>query len=718
MRALIVALLAIGCRADSLEDTVVEAIKTAHENLVKREKDVATVEGNIIQAQKANADSQLEQLKGDLLSEATKIVVGQLGSGVLDELASLDAHELLARAGEVQARKKRQAAGCGRGTMDCASQESNLVRSITGKCNNPRNSTWGAAVTPLRRLFGKTSYADGFNAIRTRGVKGTPLPSTREVSNKLHQEGAKPAFEYTRNHFYMQFGQWVAHDIIFMPSSVGPNGKDLDCTSCTSPNVSENCAPIPVPADDTYFKSYNNGTGRCIRLTRALNAQKGLGVRTQINQNTHFLDLSAVYGSEECEAASDTNCLSKDPYYCFTTGDFRNSLHPGLVPLHATYIKEHNRLAALFKKSNPDWNDERIFQEARRVNIAQYQHHVYDEYLPGILGDKLMTDFRLKPLRSGFATVVMHISHRKLDMLAKISEFYTTRLTCSFFSDYSPSVNPALSAEFAAAAFRFGHGQARKDFPRVTNRNTTAGTTVNLGSNIFYVDSHYAPNQGGMASFIEGMMQHAVMKADNEFSFPIRNQLFEIRGRPASGVDLVAVNIMRGRDVGLFPYNDYRTLVGLRKANNFDDLRNEMDAVNVEALKKVYADVNDIDLYSGIMLERPMAGAQIGPTGGYIIAEQFAALKRGDRFYYENQVQGTRGLKPEELDAIRRTHLAKVICMNTAGMENVPVDVFHLQSERVPCSSLPDLDIRFFTTSPSPPPKGISDQPPPPPPRR
>ncbi|KIH65048.1 animal hem peroxidase [Ancylostoma duodenale] len=786
-----------GDKADSLENTVVEAIKTAHENLVKREKDVATLEGNIIQTQKANADSQLEQLKGDLLSEATKIVVGQLGSGVLDELANLDADELLARAGEVQARKKRQAAGCGRGPMDCASQESNVVRSITGKCNNPRNSTWGAAVTPVRRLLGKPSYADGFNAIRTRGVKGTPLPSTREVSNKLHQEGAKPAFEYSRNHFYMQFGQWVAHDIIFMPSSVGPNGKDLDCTSCSSPNVSENCAPIPVPADDSYFKSYNNGTGRCIRLTRALNAQKGLGVRTQINQNTHFLDLSAVYGSEECEGASVRSFANGElktyihngdilppqkknanPYYCFTTGDFRNSLHPGLVPLHATYIKEHNRLAAQFKKCNPDWNDERIFQnrntrtantvnvaniaempnmrnnnalnpgyhclrtefgqsptkvrssrspraptlevrtflcshgagqfwlvkdpnrasaiveqfdaiglkEARRVNIAQYQHHVYDGYLPGILGDKLMTDFRLKPLRSGFVT------------------------------DYSPSVNAALSAEFAAAAFRFGHGQARKDFPRVTNRNTTAGASVDLGSNIFYVDSHYAPNQGGMASFIEGMMQHAVMKADNEFSFPIRNQLFEIRGRPASGVDLVAVNIMRGRDVGLFPYNDYRTLVGLRKANSFDDLRNEMDAVNVEALKRVYADVNDIDLYSGIMLERPLTGAQIGPTGGYIIAEQFAALKRGDRFYYENQVRGTRGLKPEELDAIRRTHLAKVICMNTAGMENVPVDVFHLQSERVPCSSLPEVDIRFFTGSPSSPPRETNDQPPPPPP--
>ncbi|KAK6040372.1 hypothetical protein COOONC_22122 [Cooperia oncophora] len=71
-----------------------------------------------------------------------------------------------------------------------------------------------------------------------------------------------------------------------------------------------------------------------------------------------------------------------------------------------------------------------------------------------------------------------------------------------------------------------------------------------------------------------------------------------------------------------------------------------MDSSNVEALKKVYADVNDIDLYTGIILERPLSDGAIGPTGAYIIAEQFSALKKGDRFFYEHQVASTRGLKP------------------------------------------------------------------------
>ncbi|KHJ76958.1 animal hem peroxidase [Oesophagostomum dentatum] len=185
-------------------------------------------------------------------------------------------------------------------------------------------------------------------------------------------------------------------------------------------------------------------------------------------------------------------------------------------------------------------------------------------------------------------------------------------------------------------------------------------------------------------------MQHAAMKADNEFSFPIRNQIFETRGQPGSGADLVAVNIMRGRDVGLAAYNEYRTMVGLKKAATFDDLKSEIDASNVEALKRIYEDVNDIDLYTGIMLEKPLEGAAVGPTGGFIIAEQFSALKRGDRFYYENRVRGTNSLKPGELNIVRRTALAKLVCANTPGMDNVPKDVFKLDSERVPCSSLPE----------------------------
>lgn len=42
---------------------------------------------------------------------------------------------------------------------------------------------------------------------------------------------------------------------------------------------------MQVPDDDAYFpKTTVNGTKACIRLTRAINGQTGIGPRQQINQ--------------------------------------------------------------------------------------------------------------------------------------------------------------------------------------------------------------------------------------------------------------------------------------------------------------------------------------------------------------------------------------------------------------------------------------------------
>ena len=68
------------------------------------------------------------------------------------------------------------------------------------------------------------------------------------------------------------------------------------------------------------------------------------------------------------------------------TGDARANENLHLTTMHLLWARQHNNVADKLAELNPSWEDERVFQEARRIVAAQLQHITYAEFLPALLG--------------------------------------------------------------------------------------------------------------------------------------------------------------------------------------------------------------------------------------------------------------------------------------------------------------------------------------------
>src|SRR6476619_890194 len=100
----------------------------------------------------------------------------------------------------------------------------------------------------------------------------------------------------------------------------------------------------------------------------------------------------------------------------FLAGDVRAAENPSLTALQVLFVREHNWQVDRLHDAHPNWGGGKLYQEARAIVTAELANITYTEFLPKLVG------------------------HRIDD-----------------YTGYKARVDAPISAEFAGAAFRFGH---------------------------------------------------------------------------------------------------------------------------------------------------------------------------------------------------------------------------------------------------------------------
>lgn len=72
--------------------------------------------------------------------------------------------------------------------------------------------------------------------------------------------------------------------------------------------------------------------------------------------------------------------------FFFSVGDPRVNQHIGISLYHTMFTRFHNVLADLFQLLNPEWLDEKLYQEVRRYIVAINQIIFYRDVLHHLLG--------------------------------------------------------------------------------------------------------------------------------------------------------------------------------------------------------------------------------------------------------------------------------------------------------------------------------------------
>ncbi|MCB2073915.1 MAG: cadherin-like domain-containing protein [Novosphingobium sp.] len=273
------------------------------------------------------------------------------------------------------------------------------------------------------------------------------------------------------------------------------------------------------------------------------------------------------------------------------------------------------------------------------------------------------------------------------------------------YAGYQADTDSGISMEYSQAAFRYGHSQLRETVDAIDPDGGITGEVMKLAlASVFLTPSVYADLGPGAIAL---GMSHQLGNETDEFVTSALQQ--SLLGQP---MDLPAINIARGRDVGLPTLNEARAqlhaalqdsdyplsgdLAPYESWNDFaanmlhpSSLVNFIAAYSFDGdLTAAAAAMDDedfmnggdqgfqlIDLWLGGLAEAHVDDGILGSTFNAIFVDQIERLMNGDRLFYLARLEAA---LPEASDLVEQilTLQYKDIVERTTGVEHLAGNVF------------------------------------------
>ncbi|KAG1674994.1 Dual oxidase 2 [Nymphon striatum] len=611
------------------------------------------------------------------------------------------------------------------------------VQSYDGWYNNLGKPSLGAAETPLTRMV-KAAYSDGVYQ-PSGNQNALPLEISEKVMKQdNHNKSFKDRKSKTgKNVLLVFFGKYVSEEIL-----------DSQSSSCP-PEYFD----LKIPKNHDYMKvsghtkmpfirsKYDHTTGMSpnnprIQLkstvgSRHIKFQKrrswlDISDKNKLIMPHSWLDGSFLYGTSKGitdklrEFKNGRLATSKDGLLppkndiklplknppppekhkmlpvdrLFKVGNIRGNETPFLLTFSVIWLRWHNILADAIAKKKNDWSDERIFTETRKWVIATQQHIIINKWLP------MWTNKELPKY-------IAYVS--SLDVDGMNTEY----------NGYDSNLDPSISTSFQSAAMRFGHTLVPS---RIYTRHAPPSCqfdVIQLCKTFWepYETIEEGKKDDDVQKLILGMVSQAAESEDNMIVDDLRKSIYgplEFSRR-----DLMAINIQRGRDHGLPSYLETRRQLGLTADySTFDELVAiwpvvESDAKVLDAVKSVYENVSDIDVWVGGLLETSEGWP--GQLFTVVMMNQFLRIRNADRFWFENLQNKL--FSPDEIEKIKKLEFADILsAVSGLNSSDIQRNVFTLPTttdlppcmdkyetyeckQNTTCFSLPD---KFSNESTSP----------------